>query len=167
MYGGGVAAGRDEQWDFFVSYARADEAWAVWVAWVLEEAGFRVLVQAWDVLPGTNWVAGMDAGVARARRTVAVLSAEYTRSMYGAAEWQAAWAADPQGTDRRLLVLRVAECERPGLLGQVMSVDLFDLSEQVARDQVVTAARRAVTGGRGKPEVPRRFRRARGRSRSG
>lgn len=157
MYGGGVAAGRDEQWDFFVSYARADEAWAVWVAWVLEEAGFRVLVQAWDVLPGTNWVAGMDAGVARARRTVAVLSAEYTRSMYGAAEWQAAWAADPQGTDRRLLVLRVAECERPGLLGQVMSVDLFDLSEQVARDQVVTAARRAVTGGRGKPEVPPPF----------
>ncbi|WP_230205237.1 FxSxx-COOH system tetratricopeptide repeat protein, partial [Parafrankia elaeagni] len=149
--GGGVVA--DDGWDFFVSYTAADKPWAVWVAWVLEEVGFRVLVQAWDLVPGTNWVAGMDEGVRRARRTVAVLSEAYTRSVYGAAEWQAAWAADPQGADRKLLVFRVADCARPGLLGQVVGADLFGCAEQVARAELVGAARLAVSGGRGKPEV--------------
>ncbi|WP_225438785.1 toll/interleukin-1 receptor domain-containing protein [Candidatus Frankia nodulisporulans] len=42
--GGAVDDGYE--WDFFVSYTAMDQPWAVWVAWVLEEAGFRVLVQA-------------------------------------------------------------------------------------------------------------------------
>jgi TIR domain len=41
-------------WDFFVSYTQADRGWAVWIAWLLEEAGYRVLVQAWDMVPGNN-----------------------------------------------------------------------------------------------------------------
>jgi TIR domain len=45
--------------DFFVSYNHADEAWAVWTAWVLEEAGFTTKVQAWDFRPGTNFVLEM------------------------------------------------------------------------------------------------------------
>ncbi|EIV93908.1 toll/interleukin-1 receptor domain-containing protein [Frankia sp. QA3] len=145
--GGGTADG----WDFFVSYTQADRAWAEWIAWVLEEAGFRVLVQAWDFVPGSNWVAGMDVGIARAARTIAVLSPEYTLSVYGAAEWRAAWAADPTGQERRLLVARVADCERPGLLGQVVSFDLFPGGEKRARDELLHAARLAVTGRRGKP----------------
>ncbi|MCH8289827.1 toll/interleukin-1 receptor domain-containing protein, partial [Candidatus Poribacteria bacterium] len=34
--------------DFFVSYNRADRAWAEWIAWHLEEAGYTVVIQAWD-----------------------------------------------------------------------------------------------------------------------
>jgi len=34
--------------DFFVSYAQEDRAWAEWIAWILEEDGHRILVQAWD-----------------------------------------------------------------------------------------------------------------------
>ncbi len=33
--------------DFFVSYTKADEQWAEWIGWVLEEAGFAVTLQAW------------------------------------------------------------------------------------------------------------------------
>ncbi|ETA04003.1 TPR repeat-containing protein [Frankia sp. CcI6] len=150
--GGGVVDD-DGGWDFFVSYTVVDRPWAVWVAWALEEVGFRVLVQAWDLVPGTNWVAGMDEGVRRAQRTVAILSEAYTRSVFGAAEWQAAWAADPKGEKRKLLVFRVADCDRPGLLGQVVGVDLFGCAEQAARAELVSAARLAVSGGRNKPEV--------------
>ena len=32
--------------DFFVSYSGADRAWAEWIAWVLEEAGYTVVLQA-------------------------------------------------------------------------------------------------------------------------
>ena len=45
----------------------------------MEEAHYRVLIQAWDFLDGSNWVAKMDSGVTRAARTVAVLSEEENR----------------------------------------------------------------------------------------
>jgi hypothetical protein len=39
----------------FISYTLTDQQWAEWIAWVLEEeGGYRVLVQAWDFVPGTN-----------------------------------------------------------------------------------------------------------------
>ncbi|MEY2979684.1 MAG: hypothetical protein RLZZ435_3824, partial [Cyanobacteriota bacterium] len=31
--------------DFFISYNRFDQQWAEWVAWVLEEAGYSVVIQ--------------------------------------------------------------------------------------------------------------------------
>jgi TIR domain-containing protein len=33
-------------WDFYISYTQADRAWAEWIAWILEEDGHHVLVQA-------------------------------------------------------------------------------------------------------------------------
>ncbi|WP_263864101.1 toll/interleukin-1 receptor domain-containing protein, partial [Candidatus Frankia nodulisporulans] len=100
---------------------------------------------------GTNWVAKMDEGVSRARRTIAVLSEYYARSVYGKAEWQAAWVSDPLGADQRLLVFRVTDCPRPGLLGQVVSADLFGRTEQTAREAALGAARAAAFGTRAKP----------------
>lgn len=139
-----------EEWDFFVSYTQADRVWAEWVAWTLEEAGHRVLVQAWDFVPGSNWVQRMQDGVSGAARTVAVLSPDYVGSVFGGAEWQAAWAADPAGRGRKLLTVRVAECERPGLLGQVVGIDLFGVSEAQARSRVRDMVARAIKG-RAKP----------------
>ncbi|EIV91450.1 FxSxx-COOH system tetratricopeptide repeat protein [Frankia sp. QA3] len=155
MIGGGRSASDADGWDFFVSYTAADRGWAEWIAWALEEAGYRVLLQAWDFVPGSNWVNGMHDGVQRAARTIAVLSDGYTRSVYGTAEWQAAWAADPTGAARKLLVMRVADCDRPGLLAHVVSTDLFGHPERQARAELLRAATLARSGGRAKPrEAP-------------
>ncbi|EFC85987.1 toll/interleukin-1 receptor domain-containing protein [Frankia sp. EUN1f] len=40
------SGGERYEWDLFVSYARSDETWAEWVAWQLDSAGHRVLLQA-------------------------------------------------------------------------------------------------------------------------
>jgi TIR domain len=133
-------------WDFFVSYTQPDRAWAEWIAWILEEDRYRVLIQAWDFVPGTNWIQGMQAGTADAARTIAVLSPDYLGSVYGGAEWQAAWAADPDGAGRKLLVVRVAECKRPGLLAGVVGVDLFGLAEAAAKARLRSMISAAVTG---------------------
>jgi WD40 repeat protein len=140
-----------EERDFFISYTRADQGWAEWIAWVLEETGYRVLLQAWDFVPGSNWMIGMQNGIRHAARTLAVLSDSYARSMYGTAEWQAAWKADPTGVRRTLLVARVADCDRPTLLDQVVSFDLFGISQHQARKELLKAAKHAVSGGRAKP----------------
>jgi hypothetical protein len=83
-----MAEGGDpgSRWDFFVSYTQADRAWAEWIAWILEEDGHRVLIQAWDFVPGSNWIQGMQSGARDSARTIAVLSDAYLRSIYGSAE---------------------------------------------------------------------------------
>ena len=144
------------QWDFFVSYTQSDRAWAEWIAWLLEEDRHRVLIQAWDFVPGSNWVNRMQDGVRAASRTIAVLSGQYLDSVYGAAEWQAAWAADPAGRDRKLLVVRIADGERPGLLSGVVGVDVFGVSEAMARTRVREMVARAAAG-RSKPGTPPPF----------
>ncbi|WP_076825335.1 FxSxx-COOH system tetratricopeptide repeat protein, partial [Frankia sp. CcI49] len=140
-------------WYFFVSYAQADQPWAEWIAWTLEEAGYRVLVQDWDLTPGSHRVQWIHEGVQRAEQTIIVLSEEYTRSVYGTAEWQTAWAADPAGQTRKLLVARVADCAPPGLLAQIVPVDLFGLPEQQTQATLLRAARLAVSGARAKPDT--------------
>ncbi len=153
MVGGDKA---ERQWDFFVSYTQADRGWAEWVAWQLERDGYRVLIQAWDMVPGADWVHLMHEGVQGAGRTVAVLSEAYLASVFGTAEWEAAWRGDPLGEQRKLLVFRIADCQRPGLLGGVVSTDLFGLGEAAARARILAAARTAVTG-RAKPTAEPAF----------
>src|ERR671913_1671021 len=83
--------------DFFVSYTGADRAWAEWIAWQLEAAGFTTLLQAWDFAPGRDWAHLMQRGTMQSRRTIAVLSSAYLESAFGEAEWLAAFASDPTG----------------------------------------------------------------------
>jgi hypothetical protein len=53
--------------DFFVSYNRADRAWAEWIAWQLEAAGYTTVLQAWDFRPGVNFALKMHEGSADLR----------------------------------------------------------------------------------------------------
>jgi TIR domain/NB-ARC domain len=99
-----------------------------------------------------NWVQGMQAGTENAVRTIAVLSAEYLNSVYGGAEWQAAWASDPEGTGRKLLTIRAAECDRPGLLAAVTGVDLLGLTEAASTARLRGMVAGAIAG-RAKPQV--------------
>ena len=142
--------GSRDRYDFFLSYTQADRAWAEWIAWLLEEDGHRVLVQAWDFVPGSNWIQGMQGGTRDAARTIAVLSPDYLESVYGSAEWQAAWAQDPAGTGRKLLVVRVKDCGRPGLLAGVVGVDVFGIAEAAARAELRRMIAEAQAG-RAKP----------------
>ncbi|WP_255648838.1 TIR domain-containing protein [Frankia sp. ArI3] len=146
----------DGRWDFFISYTARDRAWAEWIAWQLEAADFRVLVQAWDMVAGSNWSAAMQDGIRYSTRTLAVLSAAYLESVYGEQEWQAAFVADPDGAARRLLPVRIENCARPGVLGSRVSVDLFGLAAHGARDVLLHAVQAAISG-RAKPPAEPHF----------
>ena len=131
--------------DFFISYTQADRAWAVWIAWVLEEAGFRVFIQAWDLVPGSNWIQAMQARVRDTRRTIAVLSNADLASDYASAEWQAAWASDPAWTVASSADLG-QPLDRPGLLAGIVGVDLFGLTEAAARATLLEFVSAAIAG---------------------
>ncbi|GAB2817614.1 hypothetical protein GCM10022221_14330 [Actinocorallia aurea] len=137
--------------DVFVSYNPADERWAAWIAWELEDAGYRTMMQAWDFVPGTNFIDFMDRGVSEAQVVVAVLSRHYLRSRYGRMEWQAAIRASPDDPSAKLITVRLEDCELEGLLSTITYVDLVGVpDEETARDLLLTRVRQAVEG-RAKP----------------
>ncbi|WP_255724434.1 TIR domain-containing protein [Frankia sp. Cj3] len=143
-----------------MSYTAVDREWAEWIAWMLEDAGHHALIQAWDFGPGSHFVGEMQRAFEGGRRTVAVLSAAYLTSAFASEEWQASWAADPAGAERLLLVVRVEDCDRPGLLRQLVSVDLFGINRAEAKRRLL----KAIETHRGKPDIEPTFPAAAGQS---
>jgi hypothetical protein len=115
--------------DFFISYHSADQPYAEWIAWELEDAGYTTFVQAWDIRPGQNFVHQMQQGASSCPRTIAVLTPAYFESGFTRAEWYNAFAKDPTGEAGLLLPVRVAECDVEGLLGQIIYIDLVGLEK--------------------------------------
>ncbi|MEP0820368.1 MULTISPECIES: TIR domain-containing protein [Trichocoleus] len=127
--------------DFFVSYNRADKQWAEWIAWTLEEAGYSVVIQAWDFRPGGNFVLDMQRAAAESQKTIAVLSESYLKSSYTQPEWAAAFANDPQSLERKLIPVRVKECKPEGMLRPIVYTDLVGKSELEAKQTLLDGLR--------------------------
>jgi hypothetical protein len=111
--------------DFFISYNRHDRTIAEWIAWILEESGATVVIQAWDFGSGSNFVLEMQKAAAEAERTIAVLSENSLKSGFVQAEWAAAFAQDPMGKARSLIPIRVGPCKLTGLWAQIVYIDLL------------------------------------------
>jgi hypothetical protein len=129
-----------EKLDFFISYTSVDRNWAEWIAWQLEDAGYKCHVQAWDFISGSNFVQEMDQGT-KAQRTLLVLSPDYFNSGFTQPEWQAAFAQDPTGEKRKILAVKVRECHPEGLIGQVVWIDLTGLGYQEAKYALLNGAK--------------------------
>ncbi|WP_433733642.1 TIR domain-containing protein [Nocardia sp. CA-129566] len=137
--------------DFFISYSPADERWATWLAWQLESAGYTTLIQAWDFVPGTNFIDFMDRGVRDSAVVLVVLSENYLGSYYGTMEWQAAYRTDPG----KLMPVRIAECALEGLLATITYLDLVRVpSADEARRILLERVGHLLTGRAKPPSEP-------------
>jgi|GEM_PF-3478881 len=138
--------------DFFISYNSGDKQWAEWIAWTLEEAGYSVVIQAWDFRPGGNFILDMQRAAVECQKTIAVLSETYLTSAYTQPEWTSAFASDPQSLARKLIPVRVRKCKPPGMLRPLVYVDLVDVPEVEAKQRLLDALKDRV-----KPEVKPNF----------
>jgi hypothetical protein len=122
--------------DFFISYNHQDEGWAEWIAWQLEEVGYEVLIQKWDMGPGSHFVQERQRAAEVCHRTLIVLSPRFLASEYTQPEWTQAFARDPTGEKRLLIPVRVAECELQGFFKPLVYIDFFPLvTEPPASEQ--------------------------------
>jgi hypothetical protein len=108
----GAAAGGALPWhvsggdtDFFISHAGRDTAWAEWLGWQLQGAGYTVELDVWDWAPGEDFVARMTAALQRADRLLAVCTAAYFTSAFGGAELRAAFVRQAGAAGRVVPVL--------------------------------------------------------------
>lgn len=145
--------------DFFISYTQPDGAWAEWLAWELEAAGYTTLLQAWDIPPGKAFAHVMDQATRTTRHTLLVLSPASLGSAMTGAEWRAAFVADPSGEARRLVPVRVEPCDVQGLLADRVYIDLVGTDEGTARARLLKGIAAALRG-HGRPDSRPRFPRA-------
>jgi len=142
-------------WDFFVSCAPEDTSWGEWIAGTLQEVGYRVYAEAWELVAGRNMVSVLDEGLRGSRRTLAVLTQAYLDDDRVQAAWGAAWLDDARRVTRKLVPIRTAECTPRGLLGSVAHIDLAGLPETVARQRLVDEVRASLEGRRRRARTPR------------
>ncbi|MFF7185586.1 FxSxx-COOH system tetratricopeptide repeat protein [Streptomyces sp. NPDC008222] len=123
-----------------VSYAGPDRAWAEWVGWQLESAGYRVELDI-RMPSGADWVAWLDAALRNAGIVVALLSKAYLRREWTEREWSAALGIRPP----RLLPLEIeplTSTDIPAPLAVLLRRQLHTLDEPTA----VTTLLEAVGG---------------------
>ena len=129
--------------DLFISHAGPDRAWAEWVAWQLEKAGYTVELDVWDWAAGRNFVTAMSDALERCHRVVALFSVSYVdRSRYTTEEWTAAFLHDLGITEGKLVPVRVEAvpaADMPAVLRPLVFGDLFGLDADEARRVLLEA----------------------------
>ncbi len=138
--------------DFFISHAGRDTAWAEWLAWQLQQAGYSIELDVWDWAPGEDFVARMSAALERADRLMAVCTETYFASAFGGAELRAAFVREAKAEGRIVPVL-VEPVTLPALYAPLICLDLTGLDESAAAARL----RARLAGGRptSAPRFPR------------
>ena len=126
--------------DFFVSYAGPDRPWAEWAAQQLERHRLSVELDVWDWSVGDNFVERMDDVLGRADRVLALYSPAYFAGQrFTGDEWRSVMAEPPDQRGPRLVPVRVAEVTPPPILRALVLRDLFNVSEEQARQSLLEA----------------------------
>ncbi|MCD7757139.1 MAG: toll/interleukin-1 receptor domain-containing protein, partial [Clostridiales bacterium] len=144
----------DEKRDFFISYNHNDEEWATWIAGTLEEHGYTTTIQAWDFQPGNNFILEMQEAAITCNKTILVLSQNYLDSVFCQPEWAAAFKLDPMGKDRKVIPVRIEPVPPPGLLAQIVYIDLCGHSKEDAEAELLNGIRADAARKRKKPDFP-------------
>jgi hypothetical protein len=131
----------DERFDFFISYTGRDEAWATWVAHQLQQAGYRLLIQAWHFEAG-SFILDMERAVRQSDRLVPILSNEYLRKYYCRLEWAAYITKNNRNGEndenpRLIIPVQVEAIQDRSLLNSLVRVNLIGLAEHQAKDKLL------------------------------
>lgn len=99
------------------------------------------MVQAWDFVPGGNFVLAMHEAARRSKRVIMVCSPEYLDRPFTKPEWAAIWRLGPEGTEASVVPVIVRSCRPEGLLGPIVWIDLVGLDQDAAREALLKGVR--------------------------
>lgn len=128
----------------FVSYAVSDRRWAEWLAWRLQAGGFEPLLEGWHAVPGVNRLRWLNESLVRADQLVLVLSESYLAEIGASLPWQT--IVNPTDHRVRLVPVRVDACSPPGLLANLVTIDLVGLDEEDAATTLLSGLGATIQG---------------------
>ncbi|AZP20989.1 FxSxx-COOH system tetratricopeptide repeat protein [Streptomyces aquilus] len=125
----------------FLSHVPEDRMWAEWIGRVLGDAGFTVSEAGSEdgSAVGVPLRDDTDSKVRGASKTVAVVSPAYQKSPQARAVWEAVAAADPMGTRRTLVPVRVSEARLVHPFSDRTPIQLSSMDESQARNALLRA----------------------------
>ncbi|MET0753913.1 MAG: toll/interleukin-1 receptor domain-containing protein, partial [Pyrinomonadaceae bacterium] len=132
--------------DFFISYTGVDKKWAEWIAWTLKQSRYTCILQAWDFVPGENFMHEMREALKNTKQVIAVLSDEYLKSDFAQSELNAALVNDPLGVKRSLIPVHIRECETDAMLQGRIHIDLAGKDETTAKRALLSGIDAAILG---------------------
>ena len=127
-------SGEDVERRVFISHAGPDRAWAEWVAWQLEDAGYTTELDYWDWAPGENFVLKMNNALKSGRMVALFSSAYFESDRFTTDEWTAVLAAKD-----KLVPVRIDATEPPPILGPILAASIHGLEEAQARAALLGA----------------------------
>ena len=136
----------------FISYTSQDQAWAEWIAWVLEESGHEVVLRPWDFRLEGDFILNLHMAAPEDKQHVlVVLSENYLQVQAPTSDWPDVFDERLAEADFKLLPVRVEPCRLTGALASVRSVDLFDTLEDDAEKAVLKALNTSDANGQERP----------------
>ena len=108
----------------FISHRAQDTVLAERLATELQQAGFQVWLDEWEIGIGDLITQRMNAGLANARYVIVCYSDTGVLSPWMSQEWMTALARQLEGQDVKLLPARLSGGEPPAILVGVKYADL-------------------------------------------
>lgn len=134
-------------YDVFISYSHHDNDWVRgWLLPRLESAGLHVCIDSRDFEIGVPSIVNMENAVKRSRKTILVMTPNWTESEWTDFESLLTQTGDPVGRRRRLVPIMLRVCDLPDRLAIFTYADFTDSAQwdtQLAR--VINAIRESST----------------------
>jgi len=121
-----------EKKDFFVSYNKEDKVWAKWIAGTLEENGYTVYLQAWDISHGDDFIEQMNKFLEYSKGYIPIVSDSFLSSPYCKKELSTAFNEHLNGIISKFLPIRVEDVSLGPIYKTTVYIDLFDVDEKEA-----------------------------------
>ncbi|HEY6619403.1 MAG TPA: tetratricopeptide repeat protein [Steroidobacteraceae bacterium] len=127
--------------DFFISRRGSAAVVAQEVAEILKEEGYTILVQDYDIPFSADFIAAMHEALMRSQHLIVLLTKDYAASRFTMMELTNFLAAAGKSADeRRVVVLRIDDCEPEGILAGAVYGDLVDIADPAERKRRILAA---------------------------
>lgn len=123
--------------DFFISYTDTDNEYATWIASMLEESGYTVIIQEWDFRPGDNIPQKIDESLKICNKMITVISQKYFESGWCQAEWTNMYYKMVYRGERLIIPVRIEPINIDGLLGGIFYIDLVDCNKEEAFRRII------------------------------
>lgn len=134
--------------DYFISRRGTHASVAQEVAEVLDSVGATSFSQDYDIARGDNFIGRIHDALGRCEHFIALLTSDYADAAYTKAEWTNFYSTYVETNGRRrFIVIRLEDCEPPGLLRGIVYEDLVGVTAPLERRRRIIAA----TEGRSAP----------------
>ena len=129
--------------DFFIIYNRTDRAWAKWIAWELDNAGYSAVLPAWSFQSESDFELEMQKAAAKAHRTIVILSPNYLNAFRDQSKGVLRFREVLINKQNKLLPIYVRECDQEfgWLLDSIDYIDLTGEDESTARMILLSSIR--------------------------